>query len=629
MALIVGEPDVKYTPKDFQSIRPEIIALIKNRYPGIVTDFSSQNVVTVVVELMAYLSDMLAYYQDAQARETFFPTAKLRASLLKHVALIGFKPEGRVAATALVRITLLSPSAFPTLVPSGSSFRTADQNPVEFRTLSDATIPAGGTGTFIDVYVENSDSFQETYEAKGGAFETFTSNANPVLLSGIDDTGNADPNILQIYVAGIPYTIVPTFLSSSPTDKHVTVSLDERNRLITNFGDGITGVAASGQVDVFGRFGGGTNGNNSTVTQGPSLTNTNNEPVSVSFNNSVVSAGGANEQTIESIKVQAPLSLQANNRTVSRQDFISNSENVSGITRSLPITSNEDIGVEENKTELIVLTESPTNAQLIGGNAASPVVGPTIVAGVNDDVGIEIDGEVVQFFSIGSHITGETAAAALETLIRAATPEFPLDHAESFTNFSVTFDTIGQRYILTTGQAGLDARIGIVAGPNDATVDMKLTPATGALFMDGAEPSAAAIAAVVQELTVEKPICITHVLEVLGPSIAIVNLDLRLRFENNITTAAAKTVVRNAVRAAYENFFRPRLASGVSNPEIDFGRIIRITDLICVANDTVGVESLDEDNFFINGVGDDFLVPLRAFPVLGGLTVRDAAGVVI
>jgi hypothetical protein len=626
MAPIIGEPDVKYTTKDFESVRPEIIQLIKNRFPGIITDFSSQNVVTVIVELLSYLTDKLGFSQDAQAREAFFPTAKLRASVFKHTNLIGFNPEGRVAATALLRITLLEDSAFDTLIPAGAIFFTADENALEFQTLEDATLPTGVAGTFIEIYIENSKPFQEIFEANGDAFETFTTSSSPVLLSGIDSAGDLADNVLEIFVDGAPFTIVNSFVDSTPTSAHVTIKLDNLNRLVAQFGDGINGIAAEGEVRIIGRKGGGSDGNNAFITQGPSFLNLNNDPVALSFSNLVLSSGGANEQSIESIRVQAPLSLQAANRTVSRQDFITNAEGVSGIDRALPFTSNEDPSVEENKTELVIITDSPTNAQLIGfGGGAT-----TTTAGVDDDVGISINGETTQFFSLGNQSSGPEVAAALQTAIRAAVPEFPLDNAQAYTNFSVVYDdVVNFNYILTSGQAGLDARIEIFPGVNDATVPMKLDVGSGAVSRDGAEPSAASQAAVFNELTVEKPVCVTHVIEIFGPGVTIINIDMRVRFETNIITAAARAQIRDEIRANMDEFFVPRLPSGVSNPEIDFGRTIRFSDLMCVPNDTLGVESVDETFFLINGVVGDVAIGGRSFPVLGGMTIRDESGTIV
>lgn len=626
MAAIVGEPDVKYNPKDFDNLRTELELVARNRYPGIVTDFSSQNVVTLFLELLAYLGDHLSYYQDAQAREAFFPTAKLRASLLKHAKLIGFTPQGRVAATALVKIELLVISSFDSIVSSNSVFFTSDQTPVEFRSLADATLLAGPIGTFIEIFVENSQAFQEIFEAEGRAFETFGTTRNPVLLSGIDETGSNDPDVLLIFVDGIPFTIVDSFIDSGPTDTHVQIDLDNLNRLILRFGDGITGVVANGEVLVQGRVGGGVNGNNASITQGPALLNTNQEPISVSFSNAILSSGGADEQSIESIKVQAPLSLQASNRTVSFQDFITNSESVSGIDRALPITSNQDPLVEENKTEVIVLTESPTNAQMIGGNAANT----SILTGVDDDIKLAINGEVPQTFTLGTQPDGDSIAIALQAAIRAATPEFPLDNATAYSGFTVDFDNVNVRYVLTTGQAKLAAKIEVFSdAPNDGSVELKIDTPQQNSNVIGAEPAAASIAAVLQVLTVDKPVCNSHAVEVFGPGIEIINQDMRIRFEASVTTAESKAAVRDGIRTNLATFFSPRLPSGIANPEIDFGKTIRFSDLISVVNGTDGVESVDEDNFLINTLPDDVIVDTRDFPAQGGTTVRDETGTII
>ena len=61
---------------------------------------------TVFIELWAYLADVLTFYQERIANEAFLGTAVLRDSLLRHVALTGFRPSPGAGATGLVAFSV-------------------------------------------------------------------------------------------------------------------------------------------------------------------------------------------------------------------------------------------------------------------------------------------------------------------------------------------------------------------------------------------------------------------------------------------------------------------------------------------------------------------------------------------
>lgn len=623
MAAIVSTPDILYTEKEFEPVRTELETICKNR--GILTDFSSTNVITTILDLLAYLSDKLAYQQNAEQRESFFTTCRLRASILRHAAKIGYQAAGRVAATVPLKIELLQASAYDIEVPANTLFKTTDKFPTSFRLLEDLTIPAGAIGSYVEVYIENSLSFSEPFTADGSKNQKITSARTRVLLSGIQSDGTADPDVLQIYVGGLQFTIVDSLVSSGPADRHVVVGLTNSGNLTLEFGDGVTGAAPSGSGQILGRYGGGSQGNAAVITFGPALVNVNGDPISVEYSTAIVSSGGADEESIEEIRINAPRSLKVNDRTVSLEDFVINAEAVSGIDRALALTSNEDPTIDENKTVVYVVTDSPTNSQLIGGNAAAT----SITSGVDDDVAISINGEAEQTFSLGTQASGEDIAAALQAAIRAATPEFPLDNADAYGEFTVEYDTVDQRYILTTGQAGLSASIEIGTGANDASVVLKLTTLLRNLYVSGAEPSAAAVAALTTVYDEDKPVMATHEYEILGPVIKVVNYDFRVRFDAAVSTDVAKADLRDRIRSDMQTFFSPVLSDGSANPEIDFERTIRFSDSICIPNDVPGIESVDEDFFLMNGVADDVVLGTGEFPALGGITVRDEDGNII
>ena len=72
---------VDYTDKDFDALRARLIALIKSVFPDW-TDFDVASFGNLLVELYAYVGDVLTFYQDNLARESRLVTATQRKSVM-------------------------------------------------------------------------------------------------------------------------------------------------------------------------------------------------------------------------------------------------------------------------------------------------------------------------------------------------------------------------------------------------------------------------------------------------------------------------------------------------------------------------------------------------------------------
>ena len=67
---------IKYTDKNFNSLKSQLIDLAKNYFPDTFNDFSPTSPGTMFIEMAAYVGDMLSFYQDIQVQETYLQYAK-------------------------------------------------------------------------------------------------------------------------------------------------------------------------------------------------------------------------------------------------------------------------------------------------------------------------------------------------------------------------------------------------------------------------------------------------------------------------------------------------------------------------------------------------------------------------
>ncbi len=95
----------------------------------------------MLLEMWAYVCDVLALYDEVLAHEAYLRTARRRPSLRRLVELIGYRPRPAVAARAAV--ALLAEGSRRVLVPAGTAFRSGafdGEPPHVFELGADTTI---------------------------------------------------------------------------------------------------------------------------------------------------------------------------------------------------------------------------------------------------------------------------------------------------------------------------------------------------------------------------------------------------------------------------------------------------------------------------------------------------------
>ena len=85
---------IDYTARDFSSIRSELINYIKRYYPGSYKDFNEASFGSLMVDLTSYVGDMLSFYLDYQANESFIQTALEFDNIIKIAKQMGFNYGG-------------------------------------------------------------------------------------------------------------------------------------------------------------------------------------------------------------------------------------------------------------------------------------------------------------------------------------------------------------------------------------------------------------------------------------------------------------------------------------------------------------------------------------------------------
>jgi len=101
---------IKYTNREFNSIKEDLIQYAKRYYPDTYNDFSDASFGELIFDLVSYTGDTLSYYLDYQANEAFMDTAVEFANLRKHAKSLGYSYAGVPSSFGVVSFFILVPS---------------------------------------------------------------------------------------------------------------------------------------------------------------------------------------------------------------------------------------------------------------------------------------------------------------------------------------------------------------------------------------------------------------------------------------------------------------------------------------------------------------------------------------
>lgn len=113
---------IKYTSRDFDSIRSDIIEHAKRFYPEQWKDFSKGTVNSLLIDSVAYVGDVLSYYLDYQANESFLDSAIEFNNIRKHARALGFKFAGAPNSYGFVSLFCLIPANIDGTAPDSNYF---------------------------------------------------------------------------------------------------------------------------------------------------------------------------------------------------------------------------------------------------------------------------------------------------------------------------------------------------------------------------------------------------------------------------------------------------------------------------------------------------------------------------
>ena len=346
-------PTIDYTNKDFQSLRQAMFNLARYRLPEW-TDQSPSDLGSLLIDLFAYMGDVLLYYQDRVANESFPATAVERRSVLNAMRLIGYQLAPPVPASVELSLVFNPPA------PAASSIVTIPQG-AQF-----ATAPAGGLPAQTFEYLDPSTDIDlKSDQVQPRADGKLLYSGLPLLQCTQQSTSSlgsstGEPN-LMLSIPGTP-VILSTLLvevnegsgwvtwdrrdsllydtaadgsvSLSASDaRDYYVQFDENDVAWVVFGDGTYGrrpPVGVNNIRATYRLGGGSAGNvpaNSITVANTAI------PLLDSVTNPGPAAGGADHEDIRHAVAFGPLAFRSGQRAVTLNDYTALAQQAGGVAK--------------------------------------------------------------------------------------------------------------------------------------------------------------------------------------------------------------------------------------------------------------------------------------------------------
>ena len=92
------ESNVNYLNKDFDSLKQSLMDYAKSYFPNAYKDFNETSPGMMLLEMNAYVGDVLSFYIDQQYREMLLPLAEERRNIINIASMFGYKVKPIVPA---------------------------------------------------------------------------------------------------------------------------------------------------------------------------------------------------------------------------------------------------------------------------------------------------------------------------------------------------------------------------------------------------------------------------------------------------------------------------------------------------------------------------------------------------
>jgi hypothetical protein len=336
--------NVQMVDLDFNNVKNNLKKFLQSQ--DTLKDYNYEgSALSTLLDLLAYNTQYNAYYLNMVANEMFLDTAIQRGSVISHAKVLNYTPQSYVAPMATIDLTIYGVTASSLTLPNFTNFMSEaiDGKNYNFVNTDEVTVNThNGVAHFPNLEISQGIPTKLVYQVESATNPTYTFEIPEISV----DTSTISVVVQNSYTntATQIFTQATDFLSLNGDSTVYFLQESLKNTYQIYFGDNIIGKKL-------------TDGNIITisyiVTQGTAAAGANNfvmmDKVSGYSNYAINPLGaasqGAVKESIESIKFQAPKSYAAQNRAVTKEDYITI---IQQNKYNIPVQSVSVWGGEEN-----------------------------------------------------------------------------------------------------------------------------------------------------------------------------------------------------------------------------------------------------------------------------------------
>jgi hypothetical protein len=307
---------------DFDTLKANLKTYLKNQPQFVDYDFDGSNM-SVLLDILSYNTHLNAFYMNMAVSEMFLDSAQLRNSVISRAKELNYIPRSAKSAEAQINVQFPQTGLSALSIPSGTKFTGKSGNGTFTYTTNQSHViyPSGGYFTAnISIYegVYVSDAFVVDNSVEAQRFIMTNDNIDTDSMLVLVSENNGQTNTY--------FNVAENLYGATSNSAIYFLQATEDTRYEIVFGDGIFGRKPLNNALVYttyrtcsGSFADGS----TNFTLDDNIGNINGLGGFLSPTITVISAsfGGAEAETIDSIRYNAPRHYQTQSRAVTMSDF--------------------------------------------------------------------------------------------------------------------------------------------------------------------------------------------------------------------------------------------------------------------------------------------------------------------
>jgi hypothetical protein len=424
------------TSLDPNTMKASLIAFLQGQAQFQDYNYSGPNI-NVLLDILSRNTYLNAFYNNMAFSEMFLDSAQLRDSVVSKAKELNYLPSSVTSSSTSINLTIQTngittfeipfPTAFNGLNSNGSFTFTTDQN--YFQTSSN------GTYTFSNVNIYEGTYINEVFVVDYSVNNQIFTLSNPTIdITSLSILVSEDAGSVNNY-----FNQSTNIFSLNGNSQVYFLQATKNNQYEFQFGDGILGYQPQNGATILANYRvsfGSDADQISSFTLNDNLGSYNNGSIlSVTITASANSTGGANAESIDSIKFNAPRAYQTQDRAVTSNDY------ADLILKNFPQVGDVNVyggGITSNGVNFgTVYIASVSQA----GNPLTMTTKNSILSFINDKNIIAVNTQIVDantlFLNVTTNVnidftTTNTSASTFQGLVTNTIINFSNTNIESF-----------------------------------------------------------------------------------------------------------------------------------------------------------------------------------------------------